>query len=130
MNVSIVIPTYNRKPILEKCLYALENQKLNTNISKYEVVVVDDGSNDQSVEKIKSLKKDYKNLRLISLQRDKNRELGETRNISIREAKGEYVLLHIDADDLWEPYIPSFVYLFHKLEKLIKFWDGKFLREI
>ena len=40
--------------------------------------------------------------------------------LSIREAKGEYVLLHIDADDLWEPYIPSFVYLFHKLEKLIK----------
>jgi len=32
MNVSIVIPTYNRLPILEKCLFALENQKLNTNI--------------------------------------------------------------------------------------------------
>ena len=46
MNVSIVIPTYNRLPILEKCLFALENQKLNTNISKYEVIVVDDGSTD------------------------------------------------------------------------------------
>ena len=46
MNVSIVIPTYNRLPILEKCLFALENQKLNTNISNYEVVVVDDGSTD------------------------------------------------------------------------------------
>ena len=44
MNVSIVIPTYNRLPILEKCLLALENQKLNTNISNYEVIVVDDGS--------------------------------------------------------------------------------------
>ena len=42
MNVSIVIPTYNRLPILEKCLFALENQKLNTNISNYEVIVVDD----------------------------------------------------------------------------------------
>ena len=29
-------------------------------------------------------------------------------------------MLHIDADDVWEPYINSFVYLFHKLEKLIK----------
>ena len=46
MNVSIVIPTYNRLPILEKCLGALENQKLNTNISNYEVIVVDDGSTD------------------------------------------------------------------------------------
>ena len=44
MNVSIVIPTYNRKPILEKCLKALENQTLNENISNYEVIVVDDGS--------------------------------------------------------------------------------------
>ena len=40
MNVSIVIPTYNRLPILEKCLFALENQKLNTNISNYEVIVL------------------------------------------------------------------------------------------
>jgi len=46
MNVSIVIPTYYRLPILEKCLFALENQKLNTNISNYEVLVVDDGSTD------------------------------------------------------------------------------------
>ena len=46
MNVSIVIPTYNRLPILEKCLAALENQKLNTNISNYEIIVVDDGSTD------------------------------------------------------------------------------------
>ena len=46
MNVSIVIPTYNRKPILKKCLKALENQNLNENISNYEVIVVDDGSTD------------------------------------------------------------------------------------
>ena len=46
MNVSIVIPTYNRLPILEKCLFALDNQKLNTKISNYEVIVVDDGSTD------------------------------------------------------------------------------------
>ena len=49
MNVSIVIPTYNRKPILEKCLKALENQNLNENISNYEVIVVDDGSTDLSL---------------------------------------------------------------------------------
>jgi len=46
MNVSIVITTNNRLPILEKCLFALENQKLNTNINNYEVIVVDDGSTD------------------------------------------------------------------------------------
>ena len=46
MNISIVIPTYNRRPILGKCLKALENQKLNNIIGDYEVIVVDDGSTD------------------------------------------------------------------------------------
>ena len=43
MFLSVVIPTYNRLPILEKCLRALERQRLAAPISDYEVVVVDDG---------------------------------------------------------------------------------------
>ena len=46
MNVSVVIPTYNRKLILEKCLKALERQTLSNIVSNYEIVVVDDGSTD------------------------------------------------------------------------------------
>ena len=86
----------------------------------YEILIVDDGSNDNSIDTIKNLMLDYPNLRLIRLPRNKERELGITRNISIKEAKGEYVILHIDADDIWDPYIKTFVYLFHQLEKLIK----------
>ena len=77
----------------------------------YEILVVDDGSSDNSIDNIKRIMLDYPNLRLIRLQRNKTRELGTTRNISIKEARGEYVILHIDADDLWEPYIKlSFIY--------------------
>jgi glycosyltransferase involved in cell wall biosynthesis len=47
---SVVIPTYNRKPILEKCLRALEKQLPSALYSGYEVVVVDDGSTDGTVE--------------------------------------------------------------------------------
>jgi glycosyltransferase involved in cell wall biosynthesis len=48
--LSVVIPTYNRLPILQKCLTALENQKLGADpILGYEVIVVDDGSTDQTV---------------------------------------------------------------------------------
>ena len=43
MNVSVVIPTYNRQPILEKCLKALEKQTLNNSIRDYEIIVIDDG---------------------------------------------------------------------------------------
>ena len=46
MFASVVIPTFNRKPILEKCLAALENQHLDGALDRYEVVVVDDGSTD------------------------------------------------------------------------------------
>ena len=50
MFFSVVIPTYNRLPILEKCLKALENQTLSDSsvVSDYEIVVVDDGSDDDT----------------------------------------------------------------------------------
>ena len=54
MFVSIVIPTFNRKPILEKCLSALENQVLDSSVDGYEVIVVDDGSTDGTPAWIKS----------------------------------------------------------------------------
>lgn len=52
MFFSIVIPTYNRQPILAKCLIALEQQLLaaDSAIEGYEVVLVDDGSTDGTLE--------------------------------------------------------------------------------
>ena len=96
---------------LSSILSQLDNQ--------YEVLVVDDGSTDNSVDIIERMQKQYANLRLLKLDRDKHRQLGETRNISVREAHGEYVILHVDADDVWDPYIIDFVKLFHILEKCI-----------
>jgi glycosyltransferase involved in cell wall biosynthesis len=49
MFLSVVIPTYNRLPILEKCLRALEKQRLGAPLEGYEVVLVDDGSTDETV---------------------------------------------------------------------------------
>ncbi|NEO02695.1 MAG: glycosyltransferase family 2 protein, partial [Moorea sp. SIO3I7] len=52
MFLSIVIPTYNRLPILKKCLIALEHQQLrqDSQIWDYEVVLVDDGSTDGTLD--------------------------------------------------------------------------------
>ena len=50
MWISVVIPTYNRLPILEKCLRALESQRLSDALEGFEVVVVDDGSTDGTVD--------------------------------------------------------------------------------
>ena len=98
---SICIANYN----MSETLIASLESVLNQIDEKYEVIVVDDGSADNSVEKLLKLRQNYANLRVIPLLRDSRRKLGETRNISIRAARGKYVILHIDADDIWEPYI-------------------------
>ena len=110
---SICIANYNMastlKLSLESILKPLDN--------RFEVIVVDDGSRDKSLVELDSLALKYPILRVIPLKSDRRRKLGETRNVSVRAAKGKYVLLHIDTDDIWEPYIDSFTKIFHELEK-------------
>jgi len=50
MLISVVIPTYNRLPILKKCLDALENQSLKVEIHDFEIVIVDNRSTDGTVD--------------------------------------------------------------------------------
>ena len=109
---SICVVNYNMGSVIEKALLSVLNQI----DSNYELLVIDDGSNDNSVQILKHLSEKHKLLRYKSVKRDSKRLLGETRNISIREARGRYVLLYIDADDLWEPYILEFVKVFHKIK--------------
>lgn len=109
---SICICNYNMANTLPAALDSILAQC----DERFELVIVDDGSTDQSVPIIEDLQKKYQNLRLIQLKRDRKRRLGETRNISIREARGEYVLLHLDCDDIWEPYIIDFAKAFHQIE--------------
>lgn len=54
MFISVVIPTYNRRDILAKCLRSLETQKPCFEFDDYEVVVVDDGSTDGTPDWLRS----------------------------------------------------------------------------
>jgi glycosyltransferase involved in cell wall biosynthesis len=101
---------------LEQSLRSILNQLNN----EYEVVLVDDGSTDNSVTIISNLMEEYSQLRLIQLDRDNERKLGFTRNIGINEAKGKYILLQLDCDDVYGPYILDFVKIFHYLEKCLR----------
>jgi glycosyltransferase involved in cell wall biosynthesis len=76
--------------------------------SDFEVLVIDDGSRDTSREILLDLKKIYSNLRIKFLPEDSSRKLGETRNISIRESFGEWIIFHIDTDDYIHPGIVQF----------------------
>lgn len=87
---------------------------------RFEVVIIDDGSSDKSIDIIKDLQLKYQNLRLVPLARDSSRHLGQTRNMSVQEARGEYVLLHLDCDDIAAPFIVDFTNVFHQIEACVK----------
>jgi len=85
---SVIIPTYNRVEKLEKCLLALSVQ--NFYKKEFEVIVVDDGSTDQTEEMIKR-HQENKNL-IIRYFVQKHQGAAAARNLGIKEAEGEIVL--------------------------------------
>lgn len=92
---SIAIPLYNKAPFIRKTLDSVINQTF----GNYEVIVVDDGSTDGSVDIVKN---EYKTPNLKVFKKA-NGGPSSARNRAVREAKGEWVLL-LDADDLLMPY--------------------------
>lgn len=92
MDLSIIIPVYNAAPLLNRCLDSIFNQ---TTQYTYEVILVDDGSTDNSIEIIKSRKENN-----ITLYQQKNSGPSVARNKGIELSKGDF-LTFLDADDYW-----------------------------
>lgn len=93
MDLSIIIPVYNAAALIDRCLNSIFNQ---TTQYTYEVICIDDGSTDNSVELIEARKES--NIRLFKQQ---NAGPAKARNKGLAEAKGKYIC-YIDADDYWE----------------------------
>jgi glycosyltransferase involved in cell wall biosynthesis len=92
---SVVIPTYNRKPILEKCLKALEQQQFDAGaIAGYEVVVVDDGSTDGTVDWLQANASTFPHVCLF--QQD-HQGPAAARNLGVEKASGDTIIF-IDSD--------------------------------
>jgi glycosyltransferase involved in cell wall biosynthesis len=87
MQISVIIPTHNRSKILQECLQAIFRQDLEE--KDYEVIVVDDGSSDNTSATVKNVKISHKNLHYI---RQENRGQGIARNTGVSRAKGQVVL--------------------------------------
>lgn len=94
MFISVVIPTYNRRSILEKCLLALEHQDPSGEIENYEVVVVDDGSSDGTPDWLRQDAARFPHVRLVEQQHGGP---AEGRNRGVDHAKGD-VIVFIDSD--------------------------------
>lgn len=89
---SLIIPVYNVCDYLEECLDSVVNQMYDN----YEVIVVNDGSTDDSLKIAKRYEKKYP--KLIKVYDKKNGGLSDARNYGIKKASGEY-LFFIDSDD-------------------------------
>lgn len=89
--VSVIIPTYNRLPMLKEAVDSVLSQ----DFEDFELIVVDDGSTDGTEEEIK---KYGKRVRLLAYP--ENRGVSAARNRGLLQARGKYVAL-LDSDDLW-----------------------------
>ena len=90
---SVIVPLYNK----EKYIYTTIERILNQTFQNYEIVIVDDGSTDNSCKIVEEIKDNR-----IRLIHQKNGGPSKARNRGIQEARGEYVAF-IDADDEWLP---------------------------
>ena len=93
--VSVIVPVYNNKEDLMFCVSSLVKQTY----KNIEILLIDDGSSQETIAIEKRLALQYKNLRLIY---QKNAGVSVARNRGIEEAKGEFVCF-VDADDYIEP---------------------------
>lgn len=91
MKISVIVPVYNTSKFLKKCLDSILDQSL----KEIEIIIVNDGSTDNSLEIIKTYYEKDKRIKVIN---QKNMGLSGARNSGIKLAKGEYIL-HIDSDD-------------------------------
>ncbi len=105
MKVSVIIPTFNRKDFVVEAIESVLKQS----VKPYEVIVVDDGSQDSTGDIIK--KKFAADIVYIYQE---NKGVSAARNRGIKEAKGDYIAL-LDSDDLWKK---------DKLKKHIKFIEN------
>lgn len=95
--VSVIIPVYNCAEYIGECIDSIAGQSYDN----IEIIVVNDGSKDESEKIIKNKKKKYRN---ILYYKQRNKGVSVARNLGINKAKGEYITF-VDADDLAGKYL-------------------------
>lgn len=89
--ISIVIPMYNAASYIKECIVSLQNQTF----SNFEIIIVDDGSTDNSYD---ICEKEILNDNRIKLFHQENKGVSSARAYGVRESQGEYIFF-VDADD-------------------------------
>lgn len=92
--VSIIIPNYNGEKYISRCIDSVLNQS----VKNIEIIVVDDGSTDNSLECLAK----YRNIDCITIITKENGGVSSARNIGIENSRGRYICF-LDSDDCFEP---------------------------
>lgn len=95
--ISVIIPVYNEKKIIESCLESLAKQTFRD----FEIILIDDGSTDQTPQIIHNQQEKHTDLKLAVLHQDHG-GTGMARNLGAKQAKGE-ILVFVDADMEFSP---------------------------
>lgn len=121
MKLSIIVPVYNVEPYVERCLHSLLAQDLPA--EEYEIIVVNDGSPDNSRDIVLRMQEEADNILLIDQE---NRGVSAARNAGLGKARGEYVLF-IDPDDYVLPDLLNRLYRRAKSDDLDILLSGRSL---
>ncbi len=108
IKISVIIPVYNTEKFLERCLNSVIKQTL----KEIEIIIVNDGSTDKSLEIIKKIEQTDGRIILINKE---NEGLTKTRNRGLEIASGKYIY-NLDSDDYLEERT-MFEELYNKCEK-------------
>src|SRR3989338_5309755 len=93
ISYSVIISTYNRANLLRQCLDALSNQSVP--VSEYEIIIVNDGSTDNTAEAVRDCRKNHPGLNIV-YKEQKNGGPSKGRNAGIALAKGDIVFFTDD----------------------------------
>ena len=96
--ISVIIPSYNYEKYIEQTI----SSALEQTYKKFQLIIVDDGSNDKSLEVIYSFANRDSRIKVLQHNDKKNHGLSATLQLGINAADGEYIAI-LEADDLWTP---------------------------
>lgn len=97
MNISVIIPVYNAEKYIKKAVASvLQFQEVK------EVLLIDDGSKDKSLEICSSLSQNHPEIKVLTHSNNQNRGVSASRNLGIENATQEFITF-LDADDYWLP---------------------------
>lgn len=89
VDLSIIIPSYNTKDLLKACIESIVRETE----TEFEIIVVDNGSTDQTITQISNLKSQNQNLNLQTIQNKSNLGFAKAINQGLKIARREYILL-------------------------------------